>query len=157
MKLYNSIPVDIKPLVGAAKLHFVDSFDSDFTLLLRERKYENIESMINDAIKVEVNLMASGKMKHKMEMDKKKSREEGHSSGSQFMDAKFDLMMRTMEKLVDMLSLDNRPDVREAPEPQVRNLNYRRPHFPHIRKMDKRNQVDQQIIPPFPENYVVNE
>ena len=30
MRVYNSIPVDIKPLVGAAKLHYVDAFESEF-------------------------------------------------------------------------------------------------------------------------------
>ena len=38
MRVYNSIPTDIKPLVGATKLHYADAFDSDFSLLLRERK-----------------------------------------------------------------------------------------------------------------------
>ena len=33
MKVYNSIPVDIKPLVGSTKLHYVDAFDGDFALL----------------------------------------------------------------------------------------------------------------------------
>ena len=38
MRVYNSIPTDIKPLVGAANIHYADAFDSDFSLLLRERK-----------------------------------------------------------------------------------------------------------------------
>ena len=38
VRVCNSIPPDIKPLVGAAKLHYVDAFDGDFALLLRERK-----------------------------------------------------------------------------------------------------------------------
>ena len=65
MKLYNSIPTDITPPMGATKLHFVDSFDNDFALLWRERKYSNLESMIKDVIEVEVNSMASGNMKHR--------------------------------------------------------------------------------------------
>ena len=36
MRTYNSIPADIKPLVGDAKLHYADAFDSDFALLLRK-------------------------------------------------------------------------------------------------------------------------
>ena len=66
MKLYNSFLNDIKPLVGAAKLHYDESFDNDFALLLRERKYENLDIMMEDVVKVEVNLMASGKVKHKV-------------------------------------------------------------------------------------------
>ena len=37
MRVYNYIPVDIKPLVGSPKLHYVDTFDNDFSLLLREK------------------------------------------------------------------------------------------------------------------------
>ena len=58
---YISIPIDIKPPVGAGKHHFADYFDSDFAFLIRERKLENIESMNKDAIEVEVSLTASGK------------------------------------------------------------------------------------------------
>ena len=72
MKLYSSIPTDIQPLVGVVKLHFVDSFNSYFTLFLRERKYENLAGMIKYAIKVEANIMALGKVNHRVEMDKKK-------------------------------------------------------------------------------------
>ena len=36
MSVYNSIRIDIKPLVGASKLHYVHAFESDFSLLLRE-------------------------------------------------------------------------------------------------------------------------
>jgi hypothetical protein len=38
LKVYNSIPAEVKPPPGAAQLWYVDSFDSDFSLLLRERR-----------------------------------------------------------------------------------------------------------------------
>ena len=38
MILYNSIPTDIKPSPGVVKLHYVEAFDNDFALLLREIK-----------------------------------------------------------------------------------------------------------------------
>ena len=71
--MYNSIPADIKPLLGAAKLHYVDAFKSDFALLLRERKSTNIRAMFKDALEVETNLMALGKMKQTIEVDRRKS------------------------------------------------------------------------------------
>ena len=37
MKSYDSIPAHVKPPLGAAQLHYVDAFNSDFTLTLRER------------------------------------------------------------------------------------------------------------------------
>ena len=39
MRTCESIPTDVKPPPGAAKLHYADAFDSEFTLLLRERRY----------------------------------------------------------------------------------------------------------------------
>ena len=59
MRVYGSMPVDVKPPAGASKLHFVDSFDSDFALLLRERRLSMLTDMIEDVVEVEANLMAS--------------------------------------------------------------------------------------------------
>ena len=58
MRAYNSIPADIKPLVGAAKLHYANAFKSDFALLLRERKFASFPIMFKYALEVEENLMA---------------------------------------------------------------------------------------------------
>jgi hypothetical protein len=124
------------------------------TLFLRERRYATLADMMNDAIEVEANLMASGKIKIKVEAEKKKVKEENQPSSSKSADIKLDMMVKTMEKLVERLTLDNRPPPRERQDPQVRNPNFRRPPVPQIRQRDQRNQGDQQIRPPFQENYV---
>ena len=54
---------------------------------------------MNDAIEVEVNLMTSSKMKQKLDPEKKKVKDEAQPSSSHSSDAKFDTMMKTMEKL----------------------------------------------------------
>ena len=46
MRTYESIPVDVKPPPGAAKLHYADAFDREFTLLLRERRSTSLENMM---------------------------------------------------------------------------------------------------------------
>ena len=56
MRTYESILEDVKPPPRAAKLHYADAFDSEFTLLLRERRSSLLESMMQDAIEVEFNL-----------------------------------------------------------------------------------------------------
>ena len=61
MRTYDSIPVDVKPPLGAAKLHYANAFSSEFTLLLRERLYVSLIDIMDDAIEVEVNLIASNK------------------------------------------------------------------------------------------------
>ena len=63
MRVYNSIPTDIKPLVGAAKLHYADAFDGVFVLLLRERKSTSLPSMFQYALELEAKMMGSGKIK----------------------------------------------------------------------------------------------
>ena len=68
-----------------------------------------------------------------------------------------------MEKLMDILTMDNRSFNREQANPQIRNQNFRRPNPPmppQNRQRDMRNprnQEEQQIRPPFPENYVADE
>ena len=64
---------------------------------------------------------------------------------------------------MDRMTMNNRPLSREHNEPQIRNPNFRRPIPPPLPKnrqrdmRNPRNQYDQQIRPPFPENYVAVE
>ena len=139
MRVYNSIPDDIKPLIGTAKLHYVDAFDGDFALLLRERKSSSLLVMIQDALEVEANMMASGKIKQKVETYKRKAREENVPSASvaaSSNDLKFEMMLKTMEKLMDRMIVDNIPLNIEDNEPQIRNPNFKRPNPPHLHKLD---------------------
>ena len=62
-KTYNTIPADVKPPLGASKLHYADAFSSEFTLLLRERRSISLEDMMDDATEVEVNLSIPNKNK----------------------------------------------------------------------------------------------
>ena len=135
MRVYNSIPANIKPLVGAAKLHYADAFGNDFALLLRERKSLSLHVMFQDSLEVEANMMSSGKIKQKVEMDRRKVREENVPStctASSPNDAKFEMMMKTMERLMDMLTVDNIPLNREHNETQIINPNFRRPNPPPL-------------------------
>ena len=67
METYESILADVNPPPRAAKLHYVDAFSSEFTLLLRERRSISLTNMMDDAIEVEVNLSTSNKTKQKYE------------------------------------------------------------------------------------------
>ena len=59
---------------------------------------------------LEFNLMASWKIKQRMEVDRRKTREVNHpsTSSSSSNDANFDIIMKKMERLMDRLALDNR-------------------------------------------------
>jgi hypothetical protein len=67
-KLYHNILVEVKPSHPAEKVTFTGAFDSDFTLLLRERISTNLAGMQDDAIKIESNTMEFDKLKTKVEM-----------------------------------------------------------------------------------------
>jgi hypothetical protein len=69
--LYNKIPIEVKPSQPATKVTFAGAFDSDFTLLLRERRSLDLTKMQDDALEIESNMMASGKLKSKMETGNK--------------------------------------------------------------------------------------
>ena len=92
MRVYNSILTDIKPSTGAAKLQYAEAFDNDFALLLREIKSSILPIMFIDALKVEANMMACGKIKKRLDVDRRKGREEtmpSTSSASSSNDVKF--------------------------------------------------------------------
>jgi hypothetical protein len=63
LKVYNSIPVEVKPPTGVAQLWYADSFDNYFALLLRERRSTSLNAIMSNIVEVEVNMMASGKIK----------------------------------------------------------------------------------------------
>jgi hypothetical protein len=44
-KLYNKIPAEVKPSQPAAKVTFVEAFEPDFSLLLRERRGATLNQM----------------------------------------------------------------------------------------------------------------
>jgi hypothetical protein len=73
-KLYNKIPAEVKPSQPAAKVNFEGAFDPDFALLLRERRSTTLSGMQDNAIEIESNMMASGKLKTKVEMGTKEPR-----------------------------------------------------------------------------------
>ena len=112
MRVYNSIIADIKPLIGSAKLHYDDAFDGEFALLLREKKSASLPAMFQDALEVEANMIASGKIKQKVET--RKAREENvRSTATSSNDVKFEMMLKTMEKMMDRMIVHNRPLNRE--------------------------------------------
>jgi hypothetical protein len=62
LKVYNSIPAEVKPPLSVAQLWYTDSFKNDFALLLRERRSTNLDVIMSNPIEFEVNMMASGKI-----------------------------------------------------------------------------------------------
>jgi hypothetical protein len=83
---------------------FVGAFDPNFALLLRERRYGDLTRMKDDAIEIESNMMALGKLKAKIEMGNKETRrfreQVGPFGSGRFAEDKMD----DMEKIIKELS-----------------------------------------------------
>jgi hypothetical protein len=102
-KLYNKIPIKVKPSQPASKVTFGGAFEPDFALLLRERRGADLTRMQDDAMEIESNMMASGKLKTKIETgnrETKQFKEQAGPSGSgRSSDDKIDDMARIIKYL----------------------------------------------------------
>ena len=86
-KVYYALPVDIRPHLGSAHLHFLDSFYPEMAFQLRERNTATLEEMQN--IDVEANLRIKRSKVNNKEKEKLKSSE-----------AKLDILASTMEEMM---------------------------------------------------------
>ena len=88
--------------------------------------------MFKYSLEVESNMMEHGKIKNKIETDKSKIKQEIEPSTfvASSSDIKFEIILKAMEKMMDKLTVDNMLLSREQNEPQIRNLNFRRPNPP---------------------------
>jgi hypothetical protein len=108
LKVYNSIPAEVKTPPGVVQLRYANSFDSDFTPLLRERRSTSLDAIMSSVVEVEVNMMASGKIKPRFNRGDKRPRGDAQPSTSWSPNDKFDMMMKTMEKMMERISMRNR-------------------------------------------------
>lgn len=158
-KTYNAILANLKPPPGASKLHYVDSFSSEFTMLLRERRYVTLDDMIDDATKAEVNLTASNRNKQKHETKRVKDNEPQPSASTSNSDAKIDSLIEVLKALVKLSTADKN-QMKNQHEPQVRNTNFRRQQglpVPQVMQREPRNPNEQQKRVPFQQNLVNEE
>ena len=124
--IYNAIPANLKPPVGLALLKFPNGFDADMAYQLRERDPSSLEDMHKIAVNVEANLLAK---RARTRAEKRVTIKEEASTS----DNKMDTLIRTVEKMVDRLTIADRP------EPQIRNPNFRgkQPQF-RIKQREQR-------------------
>jgi hypothetical protein len=86
-------------------------------LLLRERRATSLDDMMNDSIEVEVNTMASGKIKSNSDRDMNKVQYKSHPSTSQTSEERFETMMNTMEKLMESVGIGAYPRFNATTKP----------------------------------------
>ena len=113
--------------------------------------------MMKDTIEVEVKLVAARKKKRdeaewrRQERDRKVDKELEHPSTLSSQEAIIDTILRTMERMMERLLVDDRPPPRENQEQRNRNLNSRRPQ---ISQNWKRNPPYPPVRPPFQDNFM---
>lgn len=113
---YNSILVEINPPSGLALLRYLDGFDDDISYQLRERSPTTLEDMKKIAINVEAKLLAG---KAKLKPNKRVTIKEENSASS---DAKLDTLVKTMENMMEKITLTDRVAARESQGgPQIIN------------------------------------
>jgi hypothetical protein len=151
-KIYHKISVEVKPSQLAAKVTFAGDCDSNFALLLRERRSTTLAGMQDDAIDIESNMMESVKLKTKFEMgtrEPKNFKEHARPSGSgkNSSEEKMDEMENFIKDLSNKIS---RMEMEKAkPDPNVRNQFRRNPNInPQIQQRQIKNE-DQKIQAPF--------
>jgi hypothetical protein len=103
-KLYNKIPVEVKPSQPIAKVTSTGDFESDFALLLRERRSSQLTRMKDNGIEIDSNMMASGKLKDKIETGNNETRGFREQAGPSRSGRSVEDKMDEMEKIIKELS-----------------------------------------------------
>jgi hypothetical protein len=69
-KMYNKIPIEIKPTEASSKINYASAFDPDFCLLLRERRATSLAHMQDETLEVESNVLVVDRLRNKADRDK---------------------------------------------------------------------------------------
>jgi hypothetical protein len=161
--MYGKIPAEIKPSDASAKITYSDDFDSDFYLLLRERRSPTLSLMQDAALEVESNILAS--QKRKGDSDRRRPNNEASSSSNA--DPKLDKMAKMLESLtseISKLKIENKHPVKgkgtydsAGRNPNQNPNNFRRNNQPtQILQREKNSNEDQRVKVPL-QNVVMDE
>ena len=154
--MYSKIPTDT-----SARITYVNSFNSNLCLLLKERRSASLSLMQDAAIEVESNIVASQKVKGKIDKKKQLADPIGASSSENKIDKMtklLDNLTAEMSKLKDQGHLPMRGKGPSDFAPRNPNfIPYRRGNPPiHILRREKNQGEDQRIRAPF-QNVVLEE
>ena len=68
--MYSKIPTEIRATDTLARITYANAFDSDFCLLLKDRRSVSLSLMQDASLEVESNILASQKVKGKIDRKK---------------------------------------------------------------------------------------
>ena len=159
--MYSKIPTEIKPIDTSARIIYANAFDSDFCLLLRERRSASLSLIEDAALEVESNILASQKVKGKIDNKKQPADPIGASSSENKIDKMTKLLDNLTAKMTKLKGQGQPPVRGKGPS----DFAPRNPNFVPYRRgnplvhtlIRERNQGEDQIIrAPF-QNVVLEE
>jgi hypothetical protein len=79
-KKYNNIPAEIQPTEASTKITYAIYFDTNFYLLLRERRATSLDHMQDASLEVESNILVVDRLKNKANKGRERSKDSTSSS-----------------------------------------------------------------------------
>jgi hypothetical protein len=161
-KMYNKIPTEIKPSEASAKITYSSSFDSDFCLLLRERRAATLAHMQDTVVEVESNILAINRLRNAGDRNTSKNRPETSSSSSSPLPHQTDETARAIKLFaakIERWELEGKPMYRNPLNTD--NRGFRRPanNIPQVLPREQRgkDREDQRVQTPLQNNLVDHE
>ena len=145
---YNALPPHMKPPQGLALVKYPEGFDADMAYQLRERDYSTLEDIQKGVVSVEANLIEK---RARLRSEKMVTYKDDIAPSTSASDTKIDNLVKVMERMLEKINLNERVPLREN-QNRNRNQNLRRDP-----NEDRQRDNDQQIRPPFQQNYVDQE
>jgi hypothetical protein len=111
-KMYNRIPVEIKPSEASAMITYSSAFDPDFCLLLRERRDATLAHMQDAAVEVESNILAVNRLRNTGDRSTSNNRPEASSSSSSPLPHQMDetaIAIKSLAAKVERWELEGKP------------------------------------------------
>lgn len=137
---------------GLTLVKFLEGFDLDMTFQFRERDTETLKEMKKAAISAKVNLI---EMRSRMRSEKRVTYKDETMPSTSLSDTNMDSLMRTMERMLERIKLNERTPPREN-QANSQNRN-RAQNFRRDTSQIKQRENNQQIRPPFQQNCVDEE
>jgi hypothetical protein len=112
--MYKNIPNEIKPTKTMETITYAIDFDSDFFLLLRERRSPSLVQMQDVALEVESNIITSYKIKGNSDRDRRKNRAEASTFDSPIVHSQVDVLTKLVKSIfteIEKLKLEGRQPI----------------------------------------------
>jgi uncharacterized small protein (DUF1192 family) len=149
-KMYNKIPVEIKPSEASAQISYAGAFEPDFCLLLRERRATSLAQMKDATIEVESNILSADRLRNKADADRRKGKSEASTSNPLLSHPRVEeltQMMKLLSEEMERLKVE-RKQMNKGPQSTENKGGFRRPNNiapPTMHREKGRDRDDQRI------------